>query len=57
MDPNKVLHDLRDLMREASVSDDERVHEWADSFGAMDDWLCRGGFLPTSWNREGVDES
>lgn len=49
MDPNQVLFELREM---AALADDlERVdpHMWAEKFGALDEWLTKGGFPPADW--------
>lgn len=54
MDPNKALAEMRDLVKRAHLA----VHgsdisymadEMADIFEGLDEWLCKGGFLPDSW--------
>jgi hypothetical protein len=53
MDPNATLRTLRDtierwrLGRESTAQAMESV---ADSFGALDEWLARGGFPPAAWS-------
>lgn len=44
MDPNVTLNRLREL------ADDNDV-EWANLFESLDDWLSKGGFLPSEWIR------
>lgn len=49
MDPNKTLRDLRlalDLKPAPSTS-----RFLAEQFTALDEWLTKGGFLPTDWER------
>ncbi|AGT12989.1 hypothetical protein KAYACHO_85 [Mycobacterium phage KayaCho] len=53
MDPNATLNELRALC--ARVSADQRlsqadVERGAELFTALDEWLCRDGFLPTDWS-------
>lgn len=53
MDPNAALERLRDALRTMdSYSEDvwpDDVMEVVESARALDDWLSRGGFLPTDW--------
>lgn len=61
MDPNATLEYLRSLVRQVNElrdSDtvdvenfDEKAGELADSFAALDEWLSRGGFRPTTWEQ------
>ena len=56
MDPNANLAEQRQIAgrfeRDESEPDDgERLAELVD---ALDDWLSRGGFLPTQWQRKVV---
>ena len=53
MDPNAALKEFREIQErfnreEADEADLERA---MDLFGALDEWLSRGGFLPEAWNR------
>lgn len=56
MDPNATLEALRELVRQWHEADD--LPEDFDAtralelFDALDTWLKRGGFLPTSWERK-----
>ena len=49
LDPDDVLHRLRDEARVALCGEDVSPVAMAEAFQALDDWLCRGGFLPTDW--------
>jgi hypothetical protein len=54
MDPNTNLKELRSLV--AGNVDKEFVsdHDTArmmELIGSLDEWLTRGGFLPTDWAR------
>lgn len=60
MDPNACLEKIRDLYeRLVRVSDAEPdapvaaedAQELAEAVNDLDDWLCKGGFLPSDWNR------
>lgn len=55
MDPNTTLDELRELVEAANRNDELLdwqlvAEELADRFAALDQWLSRGGFLPTDWN-------
>lgn len=48
MDPNTTLAELREL---CSITGEENYSERiAELFEALDQWLSRGGSLPTDWN-------
>jgi len=53
MDPNQVLADLMELTArvdsetEPLTSDD--AEQMAEKFIALNDWMRKGGFLPTAW--------
>ena len=53
MDVNELLARMRELSKEAREGQDARHNErelrWA--FDDLDEWLSRGGFLPTPWAR------
>jgi hypothetical protein len=59
MDPNETLAQLRtalDALR--TTGDDENVgdavaaaFDAAEAAANLDEWLSRGGFLPTAWQR------
>lgn len=57
MDPDQTLADLRDALKELSTIPVNDPREPAISaqvmerFGALDDWLSRGGYLPVDWQR------
>lgn len=53
MDVNETLRELRRLA-DLILNTPERdiaASELAEHFAALDDWLCRGGFLPAAWQR------
>ena len=58
MDPNATLSRLRELSAEitkafhAGDNATDMGAEMADLFDALDQWITRGGFLPTDWNRK-----
>lgn len=49
MDPDITLDQLREAMSILADSDHPLDREAAELFGALDDWIMRGGFLPTDW--------
>lgn len=58
VDPNALLAQLRDAARstmdawdDPELSDTVTVNEMqmAEAFLSLDDWVARGGFLPTAW--------
>ena len=58
MDPNEALNDLRDGIDAYEASEPgtdayERAHTTVVSAArALDEWLSRGGFLQTDWERK-----
>lgn len=44
MDPDAVLTAIREAIEEGEELD------VAIQFGYLDEWLSRGGFLPTAWH-------
>lgn len=55
MDPNATLAALRALVRQVQATENGDAHadtaeRMAELFSALDQWLCRGGFLPRVWN-------
>lgn len=57
MDPNVVLHELRLAIANYRNNADEDewneydTHALIDRIEDLDNWLCNGGFLPSSWNQ------
>ncbi len=57
MDPNATLAEIRRLIDDldngrCSPSQARRARaDVADLFRALDEWITRGGFLPTAWQR------
>jgi hypothetical protein len=55
MDPDATLAMLRDLAESVGEYHDSDLggvaHELADLFGALDQWILRGGYLPAAWER------
>lgn len=48
MDPNETLRQLRGELATDRAFIGEPVKEL---FEALDEWLTKGGFLPTEWER------
>lgn len=59
MDPDKVLHELRELVAEATSESgaprSDLASDIGDKFEALDGWLSSGGFLPGAWREGGED--
>jgi len=58
MDPNATLAIIRELahiihggQHPALAGDYETASRLAGAFQDLDEWLTRGGFLPTAWER------
>ncbi len=58
MDPNATLSELRGLAERISLTVNEgRPVDEGDSLRlaelalALDEWICRGGFLPADWGK------
>ena len=56
MDPNALLAEIEDLSRRVrypvSTDPEDRIAlgvELAEKFEDLNEWLSRGGFLPTTW--------
>lgn len=45
MDPNEALKRIRELINDGDSADVLLV----EAFEALDNWLSRGGFLPSAW--------
>lgn len=58
MDPNVTLRELRQSQRWATnieLPDSMRrshYNDVIDLFNILDEWLSKGGFLPTDWERK-----
>lgn len=59
MDPDATLANIRALVKrridEADTLENDEVYdlsnELAEAVLALDEWLIRGGFLPTAWQK------
>lgn len=56
MDPNETLRQLRDVLGFGAhvINFDEAkrvIDAVSENFEALDEWLSKGGFLPTDWER------
>ena len=58
MDPDATLKELRELIGKTyklTVNGDEYVsddwHQLATLAEALDEWICKGGFLPKDWQK------
>jgi hypothetical protein len=57
MDPNAALNAIREAITEFNKPDTESeeylgaVDDLIDNFNALDEWLGKGGFLPTAWHQ------
>ncbi len=55
MDPNVTLLELRrkmTVLKEGNISTkdkDRLLDALVEEFEALDEWISRGGFLPTDW--------
>lgn len=55
MDPNEALRKAREAADEIekdlgdAYDSDSQVGQLIESFTDLDNWLCRGGFLPDAW--------
>ena len=53
MDPNTALNELRTLLGQAiegDTMDPSDVTRAAELFEGLDNWITRGGFLPSDWD-------
>ena len=49
MDPDEVLHRLRVEVQEVLRGEEPSPAAMAEAFEALDQWLSKGGFLPSDW--------
>lgn len=47
VDPDATLNQIRVYIEEGTFG---ALDEAVNLFTALDDWLSKGGFLPTDWN-------
>lgn len=60
MDPNSALATLREMVKlsQSTAPDDYdrytqlSVNDAVEQFAALDEWLSKGGFLPSDWTAE-----
>lgn len=53
MDPNAALANLREAVDAYNLDNDmDAMERVVEHFEALDDWLAKGGFLPTAWHRD-----
>lgn len=64
MDPNATLKNIREAVGELRNQDDDGVLDDTSQVGfllesveALDEWLGKGGFLPTAWQRAGQGDA
>lgn len=55
MDPDKVLEDIRKLLEkypweESDIAVSENFNSLQEKIRCLDQFLSKGGFLPTDWN-------
>jgi hypothetical protein len=60
MDPNKALETIRECTGELRSQDDDGTLDSGSQTGtlleaieSLDEWLCKGGFLPDDWKENG----
>lgn len=49
MDPNAALNELREMVAAINNGRTPDLEHLAEVFEGLDDWISRGGFLPTDW--------
>ena len=62
MDPNQALADAREAAKKVDALDGAddiygeliAANDALTAYRNLDDWLTKGGFLPTEWHREGL---
>jgi hypothetical protein len=53
MDPDATLAQIRELMATHHTHNDlgeEETAQLVELIDALDEWMTKGGFLPTDWN-------
>ena len=60
MDPDVMLARLRELAEQVNRNGGRHAtveeREFAEWFADLDEWLVKGGFLPTAWRGIAVNE-
>lgn len=51
MDPNTALDRIRTAVAAFNADDEFDVIEVMEAVESLDEWLCRGGFMPDPWAR------
>jgi hypothetical protein len=51
MDPNALLERLREIAAASWSADHDALIEFVEGFQNLDEWIRRGGFLPSAWER------
>jgi hypothetical protein len=55
MDPNATLRDLLEwasaVLADAELTDDSTALDAAERIVGLHEWLSKGGFLPSAWER------
>lgn len=51
MDPNACLKEIRELGEQIRSGDvrESVIEDYASAVTALDEWLAKGGFLPSAW--------
>lgn len=57
MDPNEALRQIRLLAKQLRVDENvytirQHANDLAEAIEGLDEWIAKGGFLPTDWVRE-----
>jgi len=55
MDPNETLRRIRELSERGYDEDD--AASVVEAFRDLDEWLSKGGFLPSAWSWEATGEN
>ena len=52
MDPDASLSVIHRYLKEWDTRDleDYEVEDVMRAIGALDEWMCKGGFVPRAWN-------
>lgn len=56
MDPDALLEQMRDAARRTfgmqETSENEDLATLVNGFVALDEWITKGGFLPSPWRKK-----